>query len=123
MPKMGRGWILAERHPAFTDVFYCNTYNSNVLFPYCSICTEQQRPVPLLQCMYRTATSCSLTTVYVQNSNVLFPYCSICTELHCRLYCCQIQTDIVFVTFSNVPTSRVTFTVTFAVFGRFVVVH
>ena len=45
----------------------------------------------------------------------MFSYCSICTELHCRMYCCEIKTNMCFVTISTVPTSSVTFTVTFIV--------
>jgi len=44
----------------------------------------------------------------------VFPYCSICTELHCRMHCCQIQTNNPFVILSTVPTSRVTVNVTFS---------
>ena len=44
----------------------------------------------------------------------MFPHCSICTELHCRIYCCQIQTNIHIVAPSIIPTSRVTVIITFS---------
>jgi len=61
------------------------------------------------------------------NSDRVFPYNSICTELQCRMYCCEIQTNIRFVTLNTVSTSCVTvnvtvninFSVTLTTFGHF----
>jgi len=44
----------------------------------------------------------------------VFPYCSICTEFHSKIYRCEIQTNILIVTPSTVPTSRVTVNINFS---------
>jgi len=69
---LGRGLVLVDRRPYWTDILFYITWNSDAVFSHCSICTE----------------------------------------LHCRMYCCLINTNIGFVTFITVPTSCVPFTVT-----------
>jgi len=60
-------------------------------------------------------------------NDAVFSHCGICTELHYRMYCCQIYINIHSVTISTVSTSRVTVSVTvsvtFTVFGHFVIMH
>ena len=80
---LGRGLVLVDRRPSWSDILFCRKWNSDAVSSHCSICTE----------------------------------------LHCRMYCCLIKTYILSVTLTTVPSSRVTVSVTFTVFGHFVLVH